>query len=155
MSRNPYVHDAEAQAHAKVAMEKVRGAEQEFMQRCNKMSSDMEDRLAAAGIVVDDEDEPDVPGIPSVNYGRRVELPAGIPANVPVVEMIDRAYATEANLLNTTAQAVRDYSARFGSGVEIPGPFGSSALSQEQRIQAMVDDRRAYVKTTPRCELVH
>ena len=156
MSTNPYVRDAVAQAHAKVASEEVRRAEQEFMTRWNKMSSDMEDRLAAAGIKIDDEPEPDMTETPLIDYMRRIELhlPAGIPANVQVVENIDRAYTSEADLLNTTAKAVRDYSARFGHDAELPEPFGNSALNQENRIQAMVDDRRAYVKTTLRCELV-
>lgn len=142
MSRNPYIRDAAAQAQEKVASQQATTARREFMARWNKMSADVETQLAAAGIALDDEPEPDTIGIPVVNHGRRFEVPTNVPVNVPALEMIDKIYASEADLLNTTARAVQEYDLRFCQDSEPPGLY-ASAGDKALAIQGMVDAVRA------------
>jgi hypothetical protein len=140
MSRNPYVPDAATQAHEKSASEKECGARKRFMARWNKMAADWEAKLAAAGVVVDDEPEPDMTGIPAVDYSRRLELPTGMPVNIPAVESLSRVYASEANLINTTTRGVQEYQALFCQEGE-PQMF-KSAQEEALVIKAFVDHQR-------------
>ena len=85
MSGNPYVPDAATRAHEKAASKEARSARQDFVAGLSKITADMEAKLAVAGITVDDEPEPDMTGIPVVDYGRRVEMTTVMPVNIAAV----------------------------------------------------------------------
>lgn len=102
MSGNPYVPDAATRAHEKAASKEARSARQDFVAGLSKITADMEAKLAVAGITVDDEPEPDMTGIPVVDYGRRVEMTTVMPVNIAAVQAISEIYASEAALINNT-----------------------------------------------------
>jgi hypothetical protein len=141
MADNNYVPDNATRAHEKVASNEARRAREEFMTGWNKMAADWEDKLAAAGITVEDEPEPDMTGIQAVDYTRRVEMPTGMPVNVAAAEALSNVYATEANLINTTTRAVQEYQKLFCSGPEDPALF-ASAEEEAQMTKAFVDHQR-------------
>jgi hypothetical protein len=141
MSGNPYVPDAASRAHEKAASkEEVRKARQEFMAGWNEMAADFEAKLAAAGITVDDEPEPDMTGIQIVDYSRRVEMPAGIPVNIPAVQAISTVYASKAVLVNATTRAVQEYQKLFCQDPE--NQLFASAQEQAFLTKAYVDHQR-------------
>jgi hypothetical protein len=120
MSHNPYFRNAAAQAQEKVASMQATMARREFMARWNKMRADVEAQLAAAGTTLDGEPAPDMTGIAVVDYDCRLQVPINRPMNIPALEMIDKIYASEADLLNTTARAVQEYDLRFCQDGETP-----------------------------------
>ena len=143
MSGNPDVPDNATRAHEKVASKEARRARQEFMTGFSKIVADMEAKLAAAGITVDDEPEPDMTGIQVVDYSRHVAVPvaAGVPVNVAAADAIGKIYASEANLINNTVRVVQEYQQLFCQGPEDP-PLFASAQEQALTIQAFVDHQR-------------
>jgi hypothetical protein len=140
MSGNPYVPDTASRAHEKVASKEARRARQEFMAGWNEMATDWETKLAAAGITVDDEPEPDMTGIQVVDYSRRVEMSTGIPVNIPAVQAISSVYASEANLINATTRAVQEYQKLFCQDPE--NQLFASAQEQALLTKAYVDRQR-------------
>ena len=106
------------------------------------MPADVEAQLAAAGTTLDGEPAPDMTGIAVVDYDCRLQVPTNRPMNIPALEMIDKIYASEADLLNTTARAVQEYDLRFCQDSEPPGLY-ASAGDKALAIQGMVDAVRA------------
>jgi hypothetical protein len=140
MSGNPYVPDAATRAHEKSASEKERGAREGFMARWNKMAADWEARLVAAGITVDDEPEPDMTGLPAVNYSRRVELSTSVPFNIPALESLKKVYASEVALINSTTRAFQEFQVLFCKEGD-PQLF-ASAQEEALMTTAFVDRQR-------------
>lgn len=140
MSANPYVHDNATRAHEKAASEEARRARQEFMAGWNEIAADWEAKLVAAGITVDDEPEPDMTGIQVVDYGRRVEMPVGIPVNIPAAQATSSVYVSEADLINTTTRAVQEYQKLFGQDPK--DQLFASAQEQALLTRAYVDHQR-------------
>ena len=145
MSRNPYVRDAAAQAHEKVAREQASTTKQEFVARWNKMSANLEARLTSAGITIDEGPEPDMSGIPVVDYGRRVQVPTNVPANIPALRMIDEIFAAEADLINSSVRSLQEYDLLHCQDPQNGGSPGLFASAQDKAIaiQGIVDGTRA------------
>jgi hypothetical protein len=145
MSHNPYVRDSAAQAHEKVARKQASATKTEFVARWKKMTANMEARLASAGITIDEEPEPDMSGIPVVDYGRRVQVPTNRQAYIPALLLINDIYAAEADLISSSVRAVQEHDLLLrqdSKNAESPGLF-ASAQDQAITIQGIVDATRA------------
>jgi hypothetical protein len=90
MSSNPLVSDSATRAQEKVASQQASKARTDFAARLSKMAADWEARLVLAGITVEDEPEPDMTGIPAVDYSRRVEMTTAMPVNIPTASALNR-----------------------------------------------------------------